>query len=73
MVIVNKTKKGVLKMTNGILEHFEDMEDFGEAEIQDYNMELLELEAENCEQCDMPDEMEFLDDYEDDEEEWEEM
>jgi len=53
-------------MTNGIIEHFEDMIDFGEQEIRDYNMELLELEAEEFEQCDMPDEMEFLDDYEDD-------
>ncbi len=52
-------------MTNGIIEHFEDMVDFGEQEIRDYNLELIELEAEEFEQCDMPDEMEFLDDYED--------
>ncbi len=54
-------------MTNGIIEHFEDMVDFGEQEIRDYNMELLELfDPKEFEQCDMPDEMEFLDDYEDD-------
>ena len=53
-------------MTNGIIEQVENMEDFGEQEIQDYNLELLELEADEFKfESDLRDEMELLN-YDDD-------
>ena len=46
MITVKQTKKELKKMTNGILEQVEDMVDFGEQEIRDYEKELFELWVE---------------------------
>ncbi len=47
-------------MTNGIIEQVENMEDFGEQEIRDYELELSIIQGEDEE------EIEFCDDYDDD-------